>query len=77
MNICPDRDICKWTAQEQAEGDIRIFRRNAIQWQGDGTYYFINALNVWCRVKCVEVLDIETEKGTELVHIKENQVKEF
>lgn len=71
------RDMYRWKSQEQTETDIRIYKGKAIQWQGDGTYYFIPSLKIYCRIKCIEVLDNEMEKGTSLVFIKESDVKEI
>lgn len=70
----PCHPMYRYKPQQEAETDIRFYNGNAIQWKGNGTYYLISELCVYCRVVCIEVLDKETERGTELVYLTEDKV---
>lgn len=69
--------------QKQSEKTGDDFRLNVkdpttmVYWQGQGTYYFIPRLCIWCRIRCIDVLDDLTEKGAELIFMTERDVKEI
>ena len=59
--------------QRRPMNDTRIYNKQMIYWQGDGTYYFILKLCLWCRALCTETLDFEMLRGTAMVYVKQSE----
>lgn len=65
---------------EKIRAEIRAhktIKKVAVYWQGEGTYLFIPALNMYARVLCIETLDLAMKQQQEVIHIAEDQTIRF
>lgn len=49
----------------------------AVIFEGAGTYFFVTALGIYIKAKCMEVIELEVKHNRPLIHMDEASVKAF